>query len=108
MDCKPKSATDRSFLTLRNGIAIQPYVFFDGMAVWNKNIRGDPQKIYSAGGGFRATIGRQANLDMTDCGAAEKGCISNPPRQRKGADNADRPTCTVEAMNNDERTPILR
>lgn len=47
-----------------DGIAIQPYVFFDGMAVWNKNIPGDPQKIYSAGGGFRATVGRQANLDM--------------------------------------------
>lgn len=47
-----------------DGIAWQPYLFFDGMAVWNKNIPGDPQKIYSAGGGIRATIGRQANLDL--------------------------------------------
>ncbi|MEP6345908.1 MAG: ShlB/FhaC/HecB family hemolysin secretion/activation protein [Parasphingorhabdus sp.] len=48
-----------------NGVAIQPYLFFDLMGVWNKNIPGDPQKLYSAGGGFRATIGQQANLDLT-------------------------------------------
>ncbi|AMO72314.1 ShlB/FhaC/HecB family hemolysin secretion/activation protein [Sphingorhabdus sp. M41] len=47
------------------GIAIQPYLFFDLMGVWNRNIPGDPQKLYSAGGGFRATIGQQASLDMT-------------------------------------------
>ncbi|QJB68147.1 ShlB/FhaC/HecB family hemolysin secretion/activation protein [Parasphingorhabdus halotolerans] len=47
-----------------NGYAIQPYVFFDGMAVWNKNVPGDPQKLYSAGGGFRATIARQASLEV--------------------------------------------
>lgn len=47
-----------------DGTAWQPYLFFDGMAVWNKNIPGDPQKIYSAGGGIRATIGRQASLDL--------------------------------------------
>ncbi|MFT5330510.1 MAG: hemolysin activation/secretion protein [Parasphingorhabdus sp.] len=46
------------------GIAIQPYLFFDMMGVWNKNIPGDPQKLYSAGGGFRATIGQQASLDV--------------------------------------------
>jgi hemolysin activation/secretion protein len=45
-------------------IAIQPYLFFDMMGVWNKNIPGDPQKLYSAGGGFRATIGQQASLDL--------------------------------------------
>ncbi len=47
-----------------NGIAWQPYIFFDAMAVWNKNFPGDPQKLYSAGGGIRATIGRQASLDL--------------------------------------------
>jgi len=47
-----------------NGTAWQPYLFFDGMAVWNKNVAGDPQKIYSAGGGVRGTIGRQATLDI--------------------------------------------
>ena len=47
-----------------NAIAWQPYLFFDGMAVWNKNLPGDPQKIYSAGGGIRATIARQASLDV--------------------------------------------
>lgn len=47
-----------------DGIAWQPYLYFDAMAVWNKNIPGDPQKLYSAGGGIRATIGRQASLDL--------------------------------------------
>ena len=45
-------------------IAIQPYLFFDMMGVWNRNIPGDPQKLYSAGGGVRATIGQQASLDL--------------------------------------------
>ncbi|GAB5487878.1 MAG: hypothetical protein Pars2KO_14480 [Parasphingorhabdus sp.] len=48
-----------------DGIAWQPYLFFDMMGVWNKNIPGDPQKLYSAGGGIRATIGRQASLELT-------------------------------------------
>lgn len=47
-----------------DSIAVQPYVFFDLMGVWNKNIPGDPQKLYSAGGGVRATIGQQASLDL--------------------------------------------
>ncbi|MEP2989633.1 MAG: ShlB/FhaC/HecB family hemolysin secretion/activation protein [Parasphingorhabdus sp.] len=47
-----------------DGIAWQPYLFFDMMGVWNKNIPGDPQRLYSAGGGIRATIGRQASLDL--------------------------------------------
>ena len=46
------------------GIAIQPYLFLDLMGVWNKNIPGDPQRLYSAGGGVRATIGQQASLDL--------------------------------------------
>lgn len=47
------------------GIAVQPYLFFDLMGVWNKNIPGDPQKLYSAGGGFRMTVGQRASLDLT-------------------------------------------
>lgn len=47
-----------------DGIALQPYLFFDMMGVWNKNIPGDPQKLYSTGGGLRATIGQQASLDL--------------------------------------------
>lgn len=47
------------------GIAAQPYLFFDLMGVWNKNIPDDPQKLYSAGGGVRMTIGQQASLDLT-------------------------------------------
>jgi hemolysin activation/secretion protein len=47
-----------------DGIAWQPYLFFDMMGVWNKNIPADPQKLYSAGGGVRATISRQASLDL--------------------------------------------
>ncbi|CAO1654497.1 ShlB/FhaC/HecB family hemolysin secretion/activation protein [Parasphingorhabdus sp. NYA22] len=46
-------------------IALQPYAFFDIMGVWNKNVPGDPQKLYSAGGGLRMTIGQQASLDLT-------------------------------------------
>ncbi|MEW4467954.1 ShlB/FhaC/HecB family hemolysin secretion/activation protein [Parasphingorhabdus sp. JC815] len=46
------------------GSAWQPYVFFDVMAVSNKNTPGDPTEIYSAGGGIRATISRQASLDV--------------------------------------------
>ena len=52
---QPKSPED---------IAIQPYLFFDMMGVWNRNVPGDPQKLYSAGGGVRATIGQQASLDL--------------------------------------------
>jgi hemolysin activation/secretion protein len=44
-------------------IAFQPFAFLDMMAVWNKNVPFDPDKIYSAGGGFRATIGRHASID---------------------------------------------
>ena len=46
-----------------NGIAVQPFAFLDMMAVWNKNVPFDPDRIYSAGGGVRATIGRHATLD---------------------------------------------
>ncbi|GAA4643336.1 ShlB/FhaC/HecB family hemolysin secretion/activation protein [Pontixanthobacter gangjinensis] len=44
--------------------AFQPYAFFDLMAVNTKNVGGDPQTISSAGGGFRATLGRLTYLDL--------------------------------------------
>jgi hemolysin activation/secretion protein len=47
------------------GVALQPYLFFDLMGVWNKNVPGDPQKLYSAGGGVRATIAQHVSLDLT-------------------------------------------
>lgn len=46
-----------------DGYAFQPYVFADHIAVWTENVSGDPQELTSAGGGIRATIGRQASLD---------------------------------------------
>lgn len=46
-----------------DGIALQPFAFFDAMAVWNKFLPGDPDELYSAGGGLRATIGRHATLE---------------------------------------------
>lgn len=44
-------------------IAWQPFLFFDMMGVYNHNVAGDPDIIYAAGGGIRATIGRQATLE---------------------------------------------
>ena len=58
--------------------AIQPYVFFDAMAVYNKNVAGDPDRIYSAGGGIRATIGRYATLD-----AVAVAPLKRPPFARR-------------------------
>ena len=49
--------------TTPNGIAVQPFAFFDMMAVWNDGAPFDPDKIYSAGGGLRATLGRYATVD---------------------------------------------
>ena len=46
------------------GIALQPYAFFDIMAVHTKNVGGDPQTVSSIGGGLRATLGRIGNLDI--------------------------------------------
>ena len=59
------------------GIAWQPYVFFDAMAVSNKNVSGDPQEIYSAGGGIRATISRQASLDVMAVVPLKRGPFQN-------------------------------
>ncbi|MFC4294753.1 ShlB/FhaC/HecB family hemolysin secretion/activation protein [Novosphingobium tardum] len=48
------------------GTALQPYAFFDAAWVWNKDSAFDgldPQKLYSAGAGVRASIRDSARLD---------------------------------------------
>jgi len=49
--------------------AFQPFIFFDAAWMWHKsdNFAGlvDPQKLYSAGGGVRATWDNHARLDLT-------------------------------------------
>lgn len=50
-----------------NDLAIQPYAFFDGAWMWNEDrtFNGrDPQKLYSAGGGVRATWGNRGRIDI--------------------------------------------
>ena len=49
-------------------IALQPFVFFDAAWMWHKSsaFAGlDPQKLYSAGGGVRATWDNHARIDLT-------------------------------------------
>lgn len=46
-----------------DGVALQPFLFVDYMGVYNKFAPGDPQRLASAGGGLRATIGRQGRLE---------------------------------------------
>lgn len=49
-------------------IALQPFVFFDAAWMWRKSsaFAGlDPQKLYSAGGGVRATWDNHARIDLT-------------------------------------------
>lgn len=51
-----------------DGLALQPFVFFDAAWLWRKlgSAPGsDPQKLYSAGGGVRATWSNHARIDMT-------------------------------------------
>lgn len=60
-----------------DGIAWQPYVYFDLMGIWNKNSPRDPQKIYSAGGGIRATLGRRASLDVMAVVPLKRGPLQN-------------------------------
>jgi hemolysin activation/secretion protein len=53
----------------RKSVSLQPYAFFDQAWVWNKNGPAappftDPQKLSSAGGGLRASIGDIARLDV--------------------------------------------
>lgn len=48
-------------------LAIQPYVFGDAAFVWNRDsdLRGlNPQRLYSAGGGIRASYGQRISLDV--------------------------------------------
>ena len=48
-------------------IAIQPYAFFDAAWVWNEDTAFagiDPQKLFSAGAGVRATISNRAQIDV--------------------------------------------
>ena len=48
-----------------NGIAVQPFTFIDYAGVWTNNVADSYADIVSAGGGLRATIGRQAVLDVS-------------------------------------------
>ena len=51
-----------------DAIALQPFLFFDAAWMWHHsaNFAGlDPQKLYSAGGGLRATWDNHARLDVT-------------------------------------------
>lgn len=51
----------------RRRIAIQPYAFFDAAWVWNEDTTFaglDPQKLFSAGAGIRATFANRAQLDI--------------------------------------------
>ncbi len=50
------------------GIAVQPFLFFDAAWMWrhSSDFAGDnPQKLFSAGGGVRATWSNHARLDLT-------------------------------------------
>ncbi len=47
--------------------AIQPFAFFDALWVWNKDTAFNglnPQRLFSAGAGLRATIGNAARADL--------------------------------------------
>ena len=46
-----------------DGVAVQPFVFFDLATVSVNNVPDDSDRLTSAGGGFRMTLGRQAVLD---------------------------------------------
>lgn len=49
-------------------IALQPFIFFDAAWMWHKSsaFAGiDPQRLYSAGGGVRATWDNHARIDVT-------------------------------------------
>jgi len=52
----------------RKSVALQPFAFFDAAWVWNRDSALRPlgaQKLYSTGGGVRATIGDRARLEAT-------------------------------------------
>lgn len=48
-------------------IAVQPFLFFDAAWMWHQGAfaGADPQKLYSAGGGVRATWDNHARIDVT-------------------------------------------
>lgn len=48
-----------------DSVAIQPFAFFDLAKVSVNNVADDSDRLTSAGGGMRMTIGRQAVLDLT-------------------------------------------
>ncbi len=54
------------------GIAWQPYVFFDFMAVDNNNLPGGFDTISSAGGGVRAAWGNRIRLDIFGAAPLER------------------------------------
>ena len=47
-----------------NGIAWQPFVFFDTLAAWTKNVPDDPVTLNSVGAGVRFNIARRAFLEV--------------------------------------------
>lgn len=52
----------------RDGLALQPFAFFDAAWVWNEDrlfvpYARNPERLYSAGGGVRAAWGDHARLD---------------------------------------------
>lgn len=52
----------------RDGLALQPFAFFDAAWVWNEDrlfvpYARDPERLFSAGGGVRAAWGDHARLD---------------------------------------------
>mgnify|MGYP000645744022 CR=1 FL=1 len=55
------------------GIAVQPYGFFDIMAVHTKGVAGDPDTISSLGGGVRARLGDRAFVDIFGAVPLERG-----------------------------------
>ncbi|MGI8942796.1 MAG: ShlB/FhaC/HecB family hemolysin secretion/activation protein [Qipengyuania sp.] len=48
----------------QDGIAWQPFVFYDSLAAWTKNVTGDPVTLRSLGGGLRANIARRAFVEV--------------------------------------------
>ena len=55
-----------------DGFAFQPFVFFDLAKVSLNNVANSSDRLISAGGGIRSTIGRQAVLDVTFAAPLER------------------------------------
>lgn len=61
-------------------VALQPFIFFDAAWMWHEseNFAGlDPQKLYSAGGGMRATWDNHARIDLTLATPLRKAAFQN-------------------------------